>query len=545
MPIFALPRIFLCAASLICTVSILSGQDTKAPVLPDIFSEKMPYVPEALGAFTRPISTENSETQAYFDQGFQLRYSFGVMEAARSFREAQQLDPGNAFCYWGEAWSWGSYLNQKMSKKNAPHAYAAIQKAVERINEDTRPVEQALIRAMSIRYVEKFDPETQKKQDTAYAEAMRTVYESFPHDLDVATLYAEALFLLEPRRGYRDLEDPNVQRIHQVLEKVLAVDLKHPGAGHLYVHATESTDQPEKALAVAEVLGDLIPGASHMNHMPSHIFNEVGFWGKSVRANIQAWHTDQRAKEGTAFSIYSGHNLHMLLYSASYDGQGAIAIQAAKDNVSSYADQDGSENLERAQTLHILTLIRFGRFNEVLEIQERPERAIYGGFWDFAQGYARLRTGELDFARVYLDRLTATANSDTKSKFRGHSALHLLGTVGGILEGEILREEGDLDAAITALDLAVTTEDLMTYDEPEPLPFSARHWLGAALLEAGNFAEAENVYREELEDHPGNGWSLFGLKTALKGQSKPADAVEEKFEDKWSRSEVYLQASRF
>ena len=539
------PRILLCAISLTCTVSISSGQGHKTPDLQDVFKDPMPYVSEALGVFTRPISTASEEAQGYFDQGMQLKYSFGVVDAARSFREAQKLDPNNAFCHWGEAWAWGSYLNQKMSKKNAPRAYAAIQKAQERVDENTPAVEQALIQAMSIRYVEKFDPETQTEQDTAYADAMRTVYESFPNDLDVATLYAEALFLLEPRRGYRDIEDPDVQRIHRVLEKVLAIDLKHPGAGHLYIHATESTSQPGKALAVAEVLGDLILGASHMNHMPSHIFNEVGFWGKSVRANIQAWHSDQRAKEGRAFAIYSGHNLHMLLYSASYDGQGAIAIQAARDNLATYADQGSSENRERAQALHLLTLVRFGRFGDITEAMERPGNVIYGGIWDFAQGYAHLRSEAIDFARVYLDRVKTAATSDTKAKFRGHSAADLLGTISGILEGEILRAEGDLGAAITALELAVTNEDSMTYDEPEPLPFSSRHWLGAALLEVGKFSQAETVYREELADHPTNGWSLFGLKEALRGQNKPADDIEHQFKDHWSRSEVYLQASRF
>ena len=63
-------------------------------------------------------------------------------------------------------------------------------------------------------------------------------------------------------------------------------------------------------------------------------------------------------------------------------------------------------------------------------------------------------------------------------------------------------------------------DDELEYDEPEPLPFPARHWLGAALVEAGRFGEAEQVYRADLDEHPHNGWSLLGLKLALKGQGK-------------------------
>ncbi|GIS98221.1 MAG: hypothetical protein CM1200mP25_4580 [Acidobacteriota bacterium] len=75
---------------------------------------------------------------------------------------------------------------------------------------------------------------------------MQQLAQSYPNDLDAVTLYADALFLLEPRRGTRDLADPNVQRLHGVLESVLARDITHPGACHLYIHATESTTDPGK-----------------------------------------------------------------------------------------------------------------------------------------------------------------------------------------------------------------------------------------------------------------------------------------------------------
>ena len=211
-----------------------------------------------------------------------------------------------------------------------------------------------------------------------------SVADAYPDDLDIATLYADALFLLEPRRGTRDVKSPNVQRLHHVLERILAKDVHHPGACHLYVHATESTVVPERAAACAEFLGKSIPGASHINHMPSHTWNEVGRWGDSVRANLEAWHSDLKAAIGEGFAIYPEHNLHMLLYAASMDGQGAIAMQAGKD----YAKLTGDTFYQ------VLTLVRFGRFDEVLEVTNRPKDDILGGFWDFAQGYAQLTTGQ-------------------------------------------------------------------------------------------------------------------------------------------------------
>ena len=96
-------------------------------------------------------------------------------------------------------------------------------------------------RARASRYVKDFEAETRKEQDQAYADAMDKVAAQYPNDLDAITLYADALFLLEPRRGTRDVNAPNIKRLHGVLESALNKDPKHPGACHLYVHATEST----------------------------------------------------------------------------------------------------------------------------------------------------------------------------------------------------------------------------------------------------------------------------------------------------------------
>src|SRR5688572_18327925 len=317
-----------------------------------------------------------------------------------------------------------------MSTDEAPHAYAAIQKALALKDTQASAKERALIDAMAVRYVEKFDPEKRVDQDKAYAEAMGRVADAYPDDLEAATLHADALFLLEPRRGTRDVNSPSVQRLHRVLERILAKNVHHPGACHLYVHATESTVVPERAAACAEFLGKSIPGASHINHMPSHTFNEVGRWGDSVRANIEAWHSDLKASAGEGFAIYPSHNLHMLVYAAAMDGQGAIAMRAGKD----YAKLTGGDTM-----FQVLTLIRFGRFDEVPDVATRPEGDIAAGAWEFAHGYAKLRIGQPDAARLHLTALSTLGRSSTATTNFGsrHPARGLLGVLAGILEGEI------------------------------------------------------------------------------------------------------------
>ena len=498
-----------------------------------MLAEPFPYMPEALGPFTHRISSDIPQAQAFFDQGFQFMYGFARHEAVRSFREAQKADPECAICYWGEAWAWGSYLNVHMREREAPYAYAAISRARE-LRGKASPREQAYIDALSVRYVADYDFETRRVQDRAYAEAARALAEQYPDDPDAATLYAEALFLLEPRFGYRDLEDPAVKRIHAVLEGVLARDIRHPGACHLYIHATESTARPELAEPCAEHIGNAIPGASHINHMPSHTFSLVGRWGDAVRASIQAWHTDLKAKASLGVSTYPTHNLQMLSFAASYDGQGAVAMRAAKD----YA------KLTRRKSLQLLTLVRFGRFGEIAEAGDRPGRDYAAGVWDFAQGYASVRLGEPDTGREHLARLRELAET-TDARAGLEPASLLLGVLAEILGGEISRKDGNLDAAIEAFERAAEREGELGFNEPEPLPFAARHWLGAALLEAGRHADAERAYRDDLADHPHNGWSLFGLREALAAQGKPDTAVQRDFERAWSRSDTWITASRF
>lgn len=491
-------------------------------------------IPSALGTYTWTVSTTVPAAQAYFNQGMQLRYAYNVNEAARSMAQARRADPDCAMCYWGEAFALGSFLNGGMTAAAVPQAFAAITRAVELAEGHADGVERALIQAAVVRYPQDYQPSNRRSVDEAFAAAMAKVYAQYPDNHEVATVYAVALFMLEDRHGNRDLADPDLIRLHGVLTRVLDEDITHPGACHLYIHATESSQEPGRALACAEHFATTVPVASHVQHMPSHTWNEVGLWGRSVRTNILAVQSDLKAGKNLGFSYGPTHNLHMLLYSASFDGQSAVAIQAGKD----YRKVSGNAMYE------VLTLVRFGRFDEVLENQRRPKDAVSASLWDFSRGYASLKQGDIKTATGLRDKVLAFA-ATTEDKFRFHPAGQVVGTVGHILAGEILWAQGQLTGAINEFEKAVEIEDAMAFDEPEPLPFAARHWLGAALLEAGRGRDAERVYVEELADHPRNGWSLFGLQAALTAQAKSDPTVAQELLDSWARADVWLTASRF
>ena len=338
-----------------------------------------------------------------------------------------------------------------------------------------------------------------------------------------ATLYADSLFLLEPRRGTRDHTDPNVHRLHQVLEGILARDVQHPGACHLYVHATESTVVPGRAEACAQFLGSSIPGASHINHMPSHTWNEVGRWGDSVRANLEAWHSDLKADEGEGFAIYPDHNLHMLLYAASMDGQGGIATQAGKD----YTKRTGDTMYQA------LTLIRFGRFDEVADVTKRPEREIPAAAYDFSQGYAKLKLGDADFAKAYLAKVKKVADT-SKVEFRSHTAARLVGVLVGILDGEITRMGGDLNGSIAKFEQAVKLEEQAAHVTRDAQMAAVKGAIVVAGFEPVDILEGIALLVSQLEEVRAEVENQYVRSVSREG-NRPAQAIVDQIFEPASR----------
>ena len=216
-----------------------------------------------------------------------------------------------------------------------------------------------------------------------------------------------------------------------------------------------------------------IPGASHINHMPAHIWSRIGRWGDAVQASLRAWQSDQNAAKGTGFMTYPAHDLHMLTFAASMDGQRGVAMQAgARDSHASpvtrcccrwrWCDSASSTKWPRSVNVRRTT------FPPACGISPQGMRR-------FAAAIAAPRAAALE-------RLEQTARS-SKAAFRIHPAKTLLGTLAAILEGEIHRAAANAAAMIEAFERAVSLQDRLLVDDPEPLPLAARHWLGAALLD--------------------------------------------------------------
>lgn len=512
-----------------------------------------------LGDHTHSITVADPRAQQYFDEGLILAYGFNHAEAIRSFKDAITLDPGCAMCYWGIALALGPNINAPMEDAAVPDAYQAIQQALT-LAPAVSAGEQAYIQALVTRYAA--EPVADRASlDLAYADAMRSLAQHYPDDLDAATLLAEALMNLSPWNYWKADGKPTTytDEIVVTLEAVLQRDPNHPGANHYYIHTVEASSQPDRAVPSAERLARLVPGVGHLVHMPAHIYWRVGRYHDAVVANEHAIHSDEayipdRNAQGGFYSVaYYPHNIHFLFAAAQMEGNSKLAIDAARKLVAQVPDEAyrATPMLEDFRPMPLFALVRFGKWNEVLQEPQPAAEFVYTtGMWHWARGMAYLRLGQLEQAAEHQEQLAAIAAMESMKEFTLWSfekAGTMLAIAAHVLTGELAGARGAPDEMIAQLQEAVTLQDGLAYMEPPPWYYPVRNNLGAALLDQGRAAEAEAVYRKDLEQFRNNGWSLFGLAASLRAQDKLDEAVEvqKQFETAWQYADIHLTASRY
>lgn len=521
---------------------------------------KDPSTPGRFPGFTgysRKVTTDSADAQAWFDQGIQLLYGFNHDEAIRSFEKAAELDPSCAMAWWGIAYARGLHINNpEMRTEQSRLADEAARKAVAALDNESA-VEQGIVRAVFHRY-EWPAPEDRKHLDEKFADAMEAVWHRFPNDPDVGTIFAESLMNLQPWDLWTHSGAPKGRALEivAVLERVLARAPNHPGANHLYIHAIEASPWPERGVPAADRLRHLVPGSGHLVHMPSHIYIRVGRYADAADCNRTAIAADEayfaRAPKPEFYNIYFLHNLHFLAYSAMMQGQYRSAIDAARKIEKQIPPGFLKEHAAVADgfmptTHHVL--IRFGKWNEILAEPE-PEswRLLSRVERHFARSVALSALGRTNDARreiQLLDEVTRSLTDDWK--MGNNPAKEVAAIAKTMAEGELAFRENQRDRAFELLRKAVTMEESLRYDEPPGWMQPVRHALGALLLADGKAAEAEGVYRADLVRHPNNAWSLLGLQQSLQKQGKNAQAValNDQVRSAWAGADVKPVASCF
>ena len=499
-----------------------------------------------LGDLHHPVSTQNPEAQKFFDQGLRFIYAFNHDEAARSFEHAAELDPKLAMAYWGVAEAVGPNYNDPADPDRYKKAHDAAQEAVD-LSSGAAPSEQAYIQAMAKRFPA--DPNSDlKKAAEDYRDAMRQVSRRFPDDLDAATLFAESGMNLHPWGLWHQDGTPEAgtEEIVATLESVIKRDPNHLGAIHYYIHAVEASNNPERALAGANKLASLAPGAGHIVHMPAHIYIRTGDYEAAVKTNEQAAEVDRAylkatGEQGIYPMMYYSHNLHFIAICGSMNGRYAEARKNADllaANVGPHVKE--MPPLEGFMTIPMAVEVRFHHWNEILKMPA-PDPAMNTAtfFWHFGRGLALAGTGKISDAEAeykFVSAAEAATPPDVIFQMPiNNKAKDIMKIAENVLGAKIAIVKKDNPAAVSLLREAVAIQDKLNYGEPPDWFYPVRENLGGALLMSGDAAGAEKVFRDDLDRNPRNPRSLFGLQQSLLEQKRDYDAgfVQKQFDDSW------------
>ncbi|MGE3978173.1 MAG: hypothetical protein AB7F94_11370 [Nitrospira sp.] len=508
-----------------------------------------------LGTLHHPITTSSNEAQQYFDQGLRFMYAFNHEEAIMAFEEAARLDPSAAMAYWGIALASGPNINAAMDKAAERRAWDAVQRARSH-RARASSAEQAYIDAIGKRY----DVNTHARPalDKAYADAMRVVWRQFPNDPDAGVLFAEALMDLRPWDLWTasGRPKPGTEELVSTLESLLARFPDHPGACHYYIHSVEASATPDRAVACAERLPGLMPGAGHLVHMPAHIYMRLGRYHDAAERNAHAADVDRHYLAGRKLSGhyadgYYTHNLHFLWASLAMEGRRTEALKVARQLARTITEEEARKDKWKELCLPtpLWSMIRFGQWDELLrEPPPRKPLRLQQGIWRLGRGMALSASGRLPGAEgehVALSSLAKRFGRDRTQEEKTERTL--LKIAERLLAGELAMHRHKYDEGLTSFTDAVKLEEGLPYSEPPFWPIPIRHYLGAALLRAGQPGKAEAVYRMDLAKNPQNGWAQFGLMQSLGAQRKTreADVVEKQWQQAWEHADVTLTTSRF
>lgn len=475
------------------------------------------------------VTTSSEKAQSLFDAGVAHMWNFNHGEAINAFKAAQAEDPDCAMCFWAEAFAWGPNINMPMPEEAVAPAYAATQKALA-LKAKASEKERALIDAVAVRYAKK--PKADRSAlDAAFADAMEKVAARYPDDDFIQATAAEANMDTQPWDYWEaDGRTPKGRagKTLAILETVLARNPAYQPAIHLYIHTTEATTNPFRAIPYADRLAALSPNLGHLIHMPSHTYARIGRYGQSIDVNLEAVKADEAflasadASPMYEFGYYV-HNVHFVMTSAQMAGDGATALAMAK-KLDAKIPVEMAIEVPLAAPIKVApyyAMVQFADPSEILALENPGDDAPFlKAAWHYARGEAYAKMGDAAKARQEASAIAKLAADEDFKKLEDN-----LIPVQGILKIQQLTvaaraaaAEGDLSTAIRAMEDAVAEQKALNYTEPPYWYYPAKQTLAAMVLKAGDGERAEQLFVESLSEIPNNGWAFYGLSEAYKAQ---------------------------
>ncbi len=488
-------------------------------------SDAPPIMVAGFGSTGYTADTKNAQARAWFEQGVRLFWAFDETEATRAFVYAQKLDPNCAMCAWGEAWARGPTINYPVDEEGRVKALAAADRAV-KLSAGLNERDRGLITLMQARY----QPGKTHDRDTAFAIGMLALADKHPDDNDVLLLASDAQLI---NTTSDVLNNP---RLMDMLETVLKRDPNHTFAIHLYIHATEWAGDPGKAELYANRLAALTPGASHLIHMPSHTFYNIGRYEDAAVANVDAVKADIRYAElgkppgGATRSPLHRHNIQFGLGGALMAGDAPSGLFLADHMMKSYDDTGlGWSAFSRAHAWYA-----YGQLADPDRVLAMPAPIASAAYlrvaWRYARGEAMFRKRDAAGLKTELAALRRQQQSVPPSKSpqttKTYKALVEIPAL--VLEGRLAVLENRQTAAVNAFSKAARLQDGAWMGQDPPLWwYPVRRSLAAAYVRQGKLPQARAAIEAALKLRPKDPTSLFVLSQIEAKAGNDAEAAKD------------------
>ncbi len=484
-----------------------------------------------LGTITFPTSGQPS-AQPAFVEGVLYLHSFEYGPAARAFRRAQELDPGFAMAYWGEALTYTHpvWNEQDMAAARAALNRLAPTRQARRAKAPTAR-EKLYLDAIETLYGEG----TKAARDTAYASAMARLSAAHPEDLEARAFHALALLGLN--QGVRSI--PDYMRAAAIAEEIFAANPGHPGAAHYLIHSYDDPIHAPLGLRAARAYSKIAPDAGHAQHMTTHIFVALGMWDDVVAQNTIA---------SRLSNWMSGHYTSWLEYGYLQQGRHARALEHLEQMHERLSGGAPPGSLDTA-TRNRLTAVARMRADYVFNTErwdspvlawsiEPPAALSEAALTDvFTRGFAAAMRGDMDAAKALSDEIVErNGRSGTARDLPAVSAI-----VEVQLRAVIAFREGRRVEALALAKQATEIEDAMPFEFGPPAAVKPTHeLLGDLLLEADQATGAQRAYTRALELTPRRAITLIGLARAADraGDVQTADAARATLREIWHAADA-------
>jgi tetratricopeptide (TPR) repeat protein len=477
------------------------------------------------------------QAQESFLKGMAALHSFWYEEALEYFQAATKADPDFAMGYWGEAMTYNHPLWAQQEAEPARKALAKIKDTSK-----LTPRERAFIEAARVLY----GSGDKLQRDLAYAAAMEKMHRDYPGDLESAAFYSLAL------QGTVRPGDKGFQR--QMKAGAIALEVyqknpQHPGAAHYVIHSFDDPEHAILALPAARLYAGIAPAAHHAQHMPSHIFLQLGMWPEAAKSNETAWAVSDEwvKRKNLGLSLRDYHSNHWLTYVYAQQGRYAKAEELVS-RLRQTRQEHGAANVRFYDDTLALFIVETERWELANKLfAESSTAAAAAGEHAGHHGAAALAPANPSslptqrrgmsvplFVRALAaasagapeaEKLLAEMRTQRQQSNDAYGAKAL-----EIRELEVAAllsvSRKNFDEAITALKRATMLEEELSPPSGPPSLLKPSHELfGEILLRAGKPKEAAQAFATALARQPNRARSLLGTARAAAASGDKTTAL--------------------